>query len=73
MGGEEKEKKLLKFCPHCGSKKLKMAITPWKVSSAFFNNYYCTECGYEGYILEGSEQIIKEFREKVEKHEKKNA
>ena len=64
---EEKEE-LVKFCPHCGSIKLKMAITPWKVSTAFFNNYYCTECGFEGYILEGNEEVINEFRGKAEKH-----
>jgi len=66
-----KKATMAKFCPRCGSTKLKMAVTPWKVSTAFFNNYYCIECGFEGYILEGNEKIIKEFQENVKRHEKK--
>ena len=66
----KKEKKFAKFCPRCGSKKIKMAITPWKVSTAFFNNYYCQECGFEGYILEADEELIKEFRRKLSDRKK---
>ncbi len=61
----EKEEKLAKFCPRCGSQRIKIPITPWKVSSAFFNNYYCEECGFEGYILEADDKTINKFRKKL--------
>ena len=65
------EEKFAKFCPRCGSKRIKIAITPWKVSSAFFNNYYCEECKFEGYILEGDAETINEFRRNLDAKIKK--
>lgn len=59
---QNKEKR---FCPICGSTKLK-----WLAGGNTGDQYKC-ECGYQGIALSGNEKFIKKFREqKGAKNEK---
>ena len=55
----EKEKQI-RFCPVCASTSLK-----WLRGGNLGDQYECPNCGYVGIALQGSEQFIKSYREKL--------
>jgi len=54
-----------RFCPICGSKKLE-----WLLGGNTGDQYKCNECGYQGIVLEGDDEFIRSFREKLNEKEK---
>lgn len=63
----EKQGKIVKFCPKCGSSKLKSVTTPWRIHAALFQQDKCISCGFEGSMVEGKAGFRKEFLKKLEK------
>ncbi len=55
-----------KFCPSCGSLNLKPVIYGiGKASAALSPQMKCINCGFYGFILEGTPESIKEFKEEL--------
>ena len=62
FGAEEKESR---FCPVCASKKVK-----WLRGGNLGDQYLC-ECGYQGFVLKGTDEFIRNFKEELDKKELK--
>ena len=63
MDGENKKE--FRFCPECGSKNVK-----WLMGGRLGDMYKC-ECGYQGIVFKGTDEFIRNFREKLSKQNKK--
>ena len=58
------KEKQFNFCPVCGSKNVS-----WLLGGSTGDQYRCSNCGYQGIVLKGTEQFIKKFKEKLIKGE----
>lgn len=59
------QKNLVKLCSQCGSQNLKPAVTPWKAQAAAFGQYKCMDCGFEGFVIEATQEAAEKIRKKL--------
>ncbi|MFH1663572.1 MAG: hypothetical protein ABH986_02045 [archaeon] len=58
-----------RFCPACGSVNLKPQIYGMgKDAVALSPMMRCTDCGFYGFVFDGTPEFLKEFREKLKKN-----
>jgi len=62
-------KKMIRFCPSCSSVNIKGSILSTATIAPI---YRCIDCDFQGVALEGTAELIRQFREKLEEKRVKN-
>ncbi len=62
---EDDKQPMAKFCPKCGSTRIKMTTSPGKVYFGALSHYHCMDCGYEGIMLEGDVNFISDYKDRL--------
>ena len=60
---ENKEKKMKKFCPNCGSTQIRPTTLIAENVLADFKMHECVDCSWRGQPLEGTETFVQAFLE----------
>jgi len=67
----KKKEEYFKFCPKCGSKKIRLTRLIADIVLADFKFYECENCKWRGTPYEGTEEFIRKFKQKINAKNKK--